>query len=411
VKASTHVFATDLLDEGIGRALDTIRQVGLDAVTYAGIYHHARDILPRNPRRKVVFHEGGVAYFRPDPDRYRNARLQPRMSSLVDAVDPLEEAVREADRRGLTVRVWTNNMHNTALGSSHPDCAVRNVFGDPYITSLCPANPDVRAYVRNVTADIVRYGVPTVILESVGFMPFAHGYHHERSHYPISPTVGFLLSLCFCEHCTATAMAAGVAVEQLQRHLADELAPALDGEPAAIDSMPLTRSDLAQLFDGELEGFLVARHASVTSLVADVVDAARSVGSAEIVFMEWSGGIIGYESGEIPAGGAISRAWQDGTDIAAIAEVSDGLAILGYTRDTGRLETDLAAYRAAAGDKALSIALRPMPPDSRSFDELERKVHAAAAVADWVEFYHYGLMRQEGLEWVERVLTRVDHSA
>src|SRR5205807_5667972 len=56
--------------------------------------------------------------------------------------DPLRRLVATAGKRGMAVRGWTNNMHSTILASQNPDCAVQNVFGDAYITTLCPANPD-----------------------------------------------------------------------------------------------------------------------------------------------------------------------------------------------------------------------------------------------------------------------------
>ena len=105
----------------------------------------------------------------------------------------------------MVVKAWTNGMHSTVHGSAHPDCAVTNAFGDTFITSLCPANPHVRAYVRALAGDLGRYPLEAYLAESLCFMPFDHGYHHERTLVPISATVKYLLGLCCCRHCLAAA--------------------------------------------------------------------------------------------------------------------------------------------------------------------------------------------------------------
>jgi hypothetical protein len=407
MKASTHVFASDLVDEGFATVLETARDVaGLDGVVYAGIYHHARDILPHDPKRKVLFHEGGAAYFRPSPERFADARIQPKVSVLVEEFDPLARLIDEADARAMTVRVWTNNLHNTALGSAYPDCATANVFGDSYITALCPANPDVRIYVRTMSAEVARYGASALLLESLCYQPFAHGYHHERSHYAYSASALFLLGLCFCPHCLTAGRGAGVDVEGLATWVRAELEAILEGRSSPVDATPLEPEAVSALADGELGGYLEARNQTVTSLLAEIVDDVRRVSSTRVVPIDWSGGIIGYDGGVGVAGGAASRAWQDGVDLAAAIGASDGLGALGYTRDADRFVTDMTTYRALIpADREFSIAVRPMTPDCATLEDVIARVATAEAVgADWIEFYHYGLMRSQNLAWVGEAL-------
>lgn len=411
MKTSTHVFATDLIDEGFGTVLDAARDVaGLDGVVYAGIYHHARDILPHDPRRKILFHEGGAAFFRPSADRFRGARIQPKVSTLVDDFDPLARLIDEADARAMTVRVWTNNLHNTALGSAYPDCATANVFGDRYITALCPANPDVRAYVTGMSAEVARYGVPTLLLESLCYQPFAHGYHHERSHFAYSPTALFLLGVCFCPHCLVAGRAAGVAVDGLAAWARSELERILEGQPSSVDETPLELAAVSGLADGELGGYLDARCDVVTSLLAEVVDEVHRAGSTRVTMIDWSGGLLGYATGEGATAGVLSRAWQDGVDLVAAAGICDGIGGLGYTRDAARFAADVAAYRGLIPDDTeFSLAVRPMTPDCRTLEDVTDKVAlAVAAKVDWLEFYHYGLMRSQNLAWVGDALRALD---
>ncbi len=46
-----------------------------------------------------------------------------------------------------------------------------------------------------------------------------------------------------------------------------------------------------------------------------------------------------------------------------------------------------------------------MPPDCFSPEELEQKIALLSDFApDWVEFYHYGFMRLENLDWIAQAL-------
>src|SRR5262249_26115167 len=148
----------------------------------------------------------------PDSGRFAGLRIQPDVADIAREDDPLARLAAVAERRGMAVKAWTNGMHSPVHGSAHPDCAGTNGFGDGYITTLCPANPDVRAYARALAADLGRYPLEAYLAESVCYMPFDHGYHHERTLVPISATVKYMLSLCFCRHCRSAAAAKGIAI-------------------------------------------------------------------------------------------------------------------------------------------------------------------------------------------------------
>jgi hypothetical protein len=409
MKASTFLFATDLVDEGMDVVLDRLQRSRLDGLTMACNYHHSRDVFPHNPVRRVRFMQGGV-FFRPEPSKYEHLLVQPDVPAWVLDQDPLKDVCEKAGRRGLAVRAWTNNMHSTNLASANPACRVKNAFGDEYITSLCPANPDVRAYVRTLNSDLARYPLDALLVESICYMAFDHGYHHERCLVPISALAKFLLGLCFCEHCVAAVNAKGVQGERLRTYVAQQLDLHLAGAASDLDGAELTRQGVAHLAGGDLVGMLAARQTVVTSLVREVRDAVAAVSSVPVLVMEWSGGLRGAGMG-MPVGDTSSaapeRAWQDGVDIEQLAGVCDGLGVLGYVREPEALRRDLAAYRSAMGSaRQLSVALRPMPPDCFSPTELAQKIAVAGGfAADWVEFYHYGFMRLENLDWIAEALT------
>lgn len=408
MKASTFLFATDLADEGIEVVLDRLQRSRLDGLSMACNYHHSRDVFPHNPVHRVRYMQGGV-FFQPERSRFNGLRIQPDVPDWVLDDDPLQNVCRAADRRGLAVRAWTNNMHSTNLASANPSCSAQNAFGDRYINSLCPANPDVRAYVCALNSDLGRYPLDALLVESICYMPFDHGYHHERCLVSISPVAKFLLGLCFCEHCMGAVGGEGVRGERLRAYVAGQLDRHLGGAPSDLDGAELSRPQIERLAGGDLIGMMAARQSVVTSLVREVKEAVAAVSSIPVFAMEWSGGLRGAGMG-MPVGDtttvAPDRAWQDGVDLDQVQGVCDGLSVLGYVRELDALRMDLDAYRKSMGPETkLSVALRPMPPDCLSSADLVQKMALLGDLAvDWVEFYHYGFMRLQHLDWIAEAL-------
>ena len=410
MKASIFTFASDLHDEGYDRVLSNVQhRASLQGVGLAVSYHHSRDLFPHNPIRKIHFLEGEV-FFRPREDFYARTKIRPVISPLAGEADPLQILTVEAERRGLAVRAWTNNMHNTNLGSQFQDCVVQNAFGDPIITYLCPANPDVRAYVCALSGDIARYAVHTLLLESVNYMPYDHGYHHERTLLPLTAAQRFLMSLCFCAHCMAAARAGAVDVDRVRSVVREELENIFNGAPSTLEDVPLEPSSIGALVDGAMGKFVAVRQRVITTLVAEIVEAVRRVRDIPVVFIDMSGGLRAAGSGMTVAGGtapAPERAWQDGIDLRAVAVVCSGLLALGYTSDPEQLRADLTAYRALLPrERSLAVALRPMLPDCRSAEDVTRLVRVVRSLeADWIDFYHYGMMPLTSLDSIRQALT------
>ena len=389
---SIFAFATDFADEGIETVLDNVeRRGGLGGVTVAAAYHEGRDVFPHNPVRKVRFLEGGAVFFRPDEARWRSVRLRPPVSEVAHV---LPEVVHAAGRRGLAVRAWTVFLHNGALADAHPDCAPENAYGDRYVTDLCPAHPDVQAFARALAADVAGLGVATICAESLHYHPLEHGYAHERYFVPLGLRSRFLLGLCFCSHCLEAAHDHGVDGEVMRRLARREL----DRVFAGGSEEPVEELERGSL--EELEGYLGVRERIVTSLVEEVAEATRE-GGAELEIIDSSGAMKGYATGRPTGAPAPTVAWQLGVDVGAVARVSDGIEAIGYAADPARIRGDLDAY----GDAAVSIVLRPTPPDCDSADNLRAKVAVARERGlRRVDFYHYGFMRLDALDWIRRAV-------
>ena len=104
-------------------------------------------------------------------------------------------------------------------------------------------------------------------------------------------------------------------------------------------------------------------------------------------------------------GPAAEISWRFGVDLPALARACPEIEVAGYAADVERLRVDLEAYRQELGDCAVSLALRPSPPDCESPENLAEKVRLARdrGVAR-VDFYHYGLNRLDALDWIRSAL-------
>jgi hypothetical protein len=397
-------FATDLHAEGIEAVLDNVQErAGLGGITYAAVYHEARDLFPHNPHRHVRFLEPGVCYFRPDPARYHGLAIQPRVSRLVDETNVLADLVGAADRRGLAVDAWTVYLHCDWVRDGKPEQAERNAFGDPYLTELCPANPDVRAYVRALSADVAGHGTGTIVAESLHYHPLEHGYHHERYFLHLGARTRFLLGLCFCDHCLAAAGARGVDADGVRRFAREEVQHVFDG--GEDPSTELAEEEARSLAGGELDGYLDARAATVASLTAEAAEAAAAEGSA-FAFLDIAGAVKGYWDGRPTGGPAPEVSWLTGVDPAAIGRACGQLEAIAYARDPDRIRLDLEAYRALLPDEArLSAALRPIAPDCDSVENLAAKLRVARDLGlERIDLYHYGFAPLPTLDRIREAL-------
>jgi hypothetical protein len=162
------------------------------------------------------------------------------------------------------------------------------------------------------------------------------------------------------------------------------------------------------MFDGELGGFLDARTDVVTSLVEELVDAAREANAETVLVPVDEGGAIkGYTAGQPTGEPAPSIAWRLGVDLRAVAEAAGALEVMAYASTSERALTDLEAYASAIpGSANLGVILRPVRPDCETPANLRSKVEVASALGvDRLDFYHYGLAPLAALDWIKSALT------
>jgi hypothetical protein len=383
-----YAYAWDLADEGVDRVVGTVRTLGIDTVTLAGAYHAGKFIRPKGQSGKVYFPEDGTAYFRFDAARY--GTIAPVLSKLAAETDMLGELCRRPD---IAVNVWLALLHNTRLGSAHPQATVENMFGDRYPYSLCPAAPEAREYAVALCQDVTdNYPVAGLSLETPGFLPYVHGFHHEFALMRQNRWLNDRLGLCFCAHCRAGAWAAGVDAERLRARLRADVEAYLD---SGID-FP---DDMAEAFwladtrsDGALGAFLAWRCTVVTSLVAEIRAAVRPDAAVAVI-----------PSVARPSAGA----WYEGSDLAALADAAGLIEACFYEPTPERIRADLFDLKRRLGGKgALRGILRPASPDLQSKASL---VAAAEALGEGevagIAFYNYGHLRRPNLGWIADALT------
>jgi hypothetical protein len=382
-----YTYAWDLAEEGVEAAVGRFVALGLDTVTVAGSYHAGKFLRPHGHGGKVYFPEDGTVYFRPEPARY--AGIKPVPNSLLAGQDVLRTLTNQ---RTMATNVWLVLLHNSLLGARHPEACVANAFGDRYVYSLCPSSPEARAYAVGLARDVTdSYPVSGISLETPGFLPYAHGYHHEFALDRPNRWLDSLLGLCFCGHCVSGATRAGIDAATLQARVREDIAAYLDSD---VD-LPADMAEAFWLADtrvgGELGAFLTWRCGVVTALVSEIRAAVRKDAAVAVI-----------PSVARPTAGA----WYEGSDLAALADAAGILEACFYEAGPARVTADLFdVKRRLRGKGHLRGILRPAWPDLASKADVVDSVAALAkgGVTD-IAFYNWGHLRSANVDWIGEAL-------
>jgi hypothetical protein len=259
VRTGAYLYPWDV--DGDPAAADRLAGLGLTGVTLAAAYHAVRAVTPRHPGHRIVTRDAGI-YFRPDPARWRDARLRPVAAAAGDdGPGTFERAAAALRGAGLPVTAWVVVTHNSRLAGAG-ECRVRNAFGDVYPWALCAGTDAVREYAARLAADAAALpGADAVELEACGWYGFEHGSAHDKTGGVGGPAGGaadWLLSLCFCGACGAAYRAAGADPARLAALVR-----------AAADGGPALPGDVCAMVDA-------ARAAGSARLLTEVLAAARA---------------------------------------------------------------------------------------------------------------------------------------
>jgi hypothetical protein len=378
-----YAYAWDIAEVGAGEAAKRFGALGLDTITIAGSYHAGKFLRPHGKAGKVYFPEDGVVYFKSDPRRY--GQIKPVGHSELAQRNVLRELTEHG---GMNVNIWLVLLHNTRLGSAHPDSTVSNAFGDRYVYNLCPSAPEARAYAIGLAKDVSEaYPVSGLSLETPGFLPYAHGFHHEFGLDRPNRWLDCQLGLCFCPHCVKGATQNGVDADRLKAKVVEDVGAYL----ASDISLP---SDMAEAFwladtrtDGALKAFLDWRCTVVTSLVQEIRDAVRRDATVAII-----------HSVARPTSGA----WYEGSDLQSLAAAAGVIEACFYEPSAVRVKADLFdVRRRLRGKGKLRGIVRPAYPDLETKGEFLAAMRALGEGGiEEVAFYNWGHLRDANLNWI-----------
>lgn len=381
MKAAIWAYPWDLLDEGVPAVADRLSEMGIDEVNLATNYHSVQTFLPHNPERRTFFAHAS-SYFHPG-DGYDG--VTPVPNETMGEEDWLAWIADEIEDTHLTLNSWTVGCHNSRLGIENPDMTLTTPHGDSLVFGLCPSNPDVQAYLRNLLADLdSRAPFDRIELETFDyFYGTGFGWHHDKYHTRIGPLGEFLFGLCFCDHCRTNAADTGVDVEQareISRKTVDALA---EGE---VDPEISVEEWLAS--NPAVADYVEVRTDTLASVYVDLRDA---VGDAD----------LGYYVGFFD----VERTWMHGVDLVSLGAHVDYFTVMAYesTRDEAveqyRTATDLAP------NTPIHAGVLPGHPaicDESTVAEIVEGL--AEADAPRISFYNYGLLPERNLSWIASAL-------
>ena len=387
------VYPWDVAADGAGPVLDQLGALGVDRLQVATAYHSAEVISPRRATGVFTAAEANTVHL-PLPAGAFSALSSPPSSIAERDPELYPRLSAAAAERGIELDGWAIALHNSSLAAKHPDAALLNCFGDRFTHALCPANPGVRRYAVELFGAVARTGYfRRVLAESVSYLLYAHGHPHELWGARLDVTTRYLLSLCFCPHCTAAGVSAGIDVAALRRKVAGELRRTWN----AMFSAPRRPDDGIELMSllvawPELAAFTAMRCAQVTSLVTEIRAACAAAGvPLDVSAAVWAR----------PA----AANWMEGVDIAATRRAADGFVLESYYDAVDDVVRELdhvlaLAGPAGTGGAPLSVALTLWEAHHGTADGLVSKARAAReGGATGLALYNYSTATARTLGW------------
>lgn len=391
-RVSIELFAYpwDIIDRGVRSFAAECTALGVNRLHVTTLYHSGKFLLPRRRERRVYFPESGHVLVPVRDDAFPGP-IRPRVSAIA-ATGWLQELAEVSREAGIDLAAWTVFHHGSVLAASHPEATIRNVFGDPYPFALCPSHDVVADYSVSLASAVHATGAfRTLDLETIGYLGYVHGHHHEVTAVPTGPLESFLLSLCFCSACKERGEREGIRMEALRREIERVLLAKLRADDAG-SAPPRNAEQVATLvaLNPELQQLIRLRSARVTELVRRI----RSVaGDSELSV---------FTSSFV---GSPANIWMEGVSLPDLREFADAFHLLAYTPDTDDVNGDLVFCLAQVEDAArLNLTLNLGLPITPTLAHAMAKVDFA-----WRQgvrrfsFFNYGFLGEGRLGWVREI--------
>lgn len=373
-----------------------LQDSGFTGINLALNYHASRDfILRQGPQLQYL--SDGFHYYRPNPALYPENSLLPASSDHLLDNAMLHSAIDAASARNFDVNAWAVFLHNSALGKKSPEATVTNVYGNHFLSELCPSNSRVRGYVLGLTSDLCSRGIKSLAIESLHFHGARHGEHHERFFLEMSKTAEFLLSLCFCQSCMDRFIHSGGDAPALKVKVIAALRPFIDDRDPWL-GIALTKDLLAQILGSEIIDYLRTREETLSYLYREVSTIAHAA-QVRTRFVDQAP-IIDSENQN-----PLQSSWMVGIDNNEVRHHVDIYEPLIYRQRPEKVEEVAACYNRSVGGEIAAI-LRPTYPDNTSAESLLKKVHALKGLGiSEIDFYLLDTMRPRDLQWIKGALS------
>jgi len=395
IKSHAFAFAYTFFREPAEKVIPELKSYGFTGINLALNYHGSRDLLLRQGPQ-LEYLADGFHYYKSNASAYSEDAYQPALTDQLPSNELLDSVIKVAAANDFKVNAWAVYMHNSAIGMASPDAAVTNVFGNKFLSELCPINPAVKGYALGLTKDLVGRGLNGVVAESLHFHGARHGEHHERFFIELSPVSEFLFSLCFCKSCVANYQITGNDAKPLINKVTGLLNEVFQTQDPWLGKQ-LSKDLLAEVVGPEILKYLSAREVKLASLYEEVVKVSKAAGS--VFKLVDQAPLLDMNSTN-----ALGNSWQVGIDNQLINKIVDRYEPLIYRPDSAGVSA-LAENYLKNTTTGVTAILRPTYPDSTSRDNLSKKVSSLTKLGiSEIDFYLLDTMRGNDLESIKSVL-------
>ena len=356
---------------GDPKAAERFASTGAGGVAMAAAYHSVRAATPLHPSHRVVNAAAAAVYFPVCASAWAGLRLRPSEGHGWAGHDAFARASETLRAVGMSVESWLVLTHSAAVGSAHPDVAVRNAFGDIYPYALCPSSVDVVEYAAMCVAECARAtGTDTMMIEACGPLGLGHQGHHEKTQgADWSEIDNALLSICFCTACETAQTDRGLDIDHLRARVSQAV-----GRGAI--TMEAALGDLAEVL---LDIRTTARSSLATAVHRAGVENGVTRMNMHVQPDPWATGPFAALEG--------------------VAEIADGLVLPGHVALSAD-DTMLDELRRRARGGRVGGYLNALPPNELT--DIEHRWPLVASRLDDVYLYHAGLLSERRLDALTR---------
>lgn len=395
INANAFTFPFTFINESAEKVIPELMGYGFSGVNLALNYHGSRDLLLRQGVQ-LKYLVDGFHYYKCDQSMYEKGALIPAKSSQYSDNKLIETVIKTAKTSDFKINAWAVYMHNSAIGRENPDATVTNVFGNRFLSELCPINPSVLKYAIGLTKDLCNRGISAITAESLHFHGARHGEHHERFFIQMSPISEFLFSLCFCTYCKDNFKDNGFEPDLLANNIKLKLQGVFDSQDPWIGK-ELSKEILGEIIGPEILDYLNCRENKLAQTYKAIVAVCNSFG-VTFKFVDQSPLL------DMEAATATENSWQVGVDNMQLKKIVDFYEPLLYRPSADQVAYLAKDYLTHTG-KNLTAILRPTYPDSTTTDNLVDKVSKLRELeVSNIDFYLLDTMRKKDLQSISSAI-------